>query len=217
MVEAGPLEHLCENCAGVITLAQPPHCLACGAPFAGLVEGARRCPTCIELDPAFGAGRTGMLLQGTARVVVHELKYHQARHLRTDLRALVSRAPWLVEFAGGAVLVPVPLHPKRLRRRGFNQARLVAEALAAETQGAKVAELLERVRDTATQTRLNREERQRNVKGAFALKPGATVSAETRYVLVDDVFTTGATMNACAKVLRRAGAEKVDVATLAHG
>ena len=253
-VETGPLEHVCAGCLQEVAFAKPPHCATCGWPFYGAVEGARRCPHCIELEPEFGAGRTGMLVKGVGRVVVHELKYHRGLHLRGDLRGLMRQAPWLGEFARGAVLVPVPLHAKRLRERGFNQALLVAEALAAATmedgnwkknegnegkdeegkteqeelkmQNSKlkveagetrVAELLARVRDTVTQTLLDREDREKNVKGAFAVLAGAEVSAEARYVLVDDVFTTGATLNACAETLRKAGAKKVDVATLGHG
>jgi predicted amidophosphoribosyltransferase len=182
-----------------------------------------------------------MLVRGVARLFVHELKYHQGLHLRGDVRALARRAPWLVEFVRGAVLVPVPLHPRRRWWRGFNQARVVAEALAAEAvengkikmeegelkiqnsklkmtgDGTRVVEFLARVRNTPTQTRLDRAQREKNVKGAFAVVAGATVSPEARYVLVDDVFTTGATLNACAETLRKAGAKKVDVATLGHG
>ncbi|MGA2052971.1 MAG: ComF family protein [Opitutales bacterium] len=238
LVETGPLEHVCGKCLEDVVLAPPPHCATCGWPFHGAVEGARRCPHCIELEPRFGEGRTGMLVRGAARVVIHELKYRQGLHLRGDLRGLARRAPWLLEFVRGAVLVPVPLHVKRLRERGFNQALLVAEALAVEAEviqdgkwkmenekeesarvgmATRVAELLARVRDTATQTRLDREARERNVKGAFAIAPGAVVSGTVRYVLVDDVFTTGATLNACTLALRQAGARKVDVATLGHG
>jgi predicted amidophosphoribosyltransferase len=247
-VETGPLEHVCAGCLKEVALAKPPHCATCGWPFYGAVEGARRCPHCIELEPEFREGRTAMLVKGVGRVVVHELKYHRGLHLRGDLRGLLRQAPWLGEFARGAVLVPVPLHAKRLRERGFNQALLVAEALAAEAalmedgkgtlmedgkwkmekekreekkeQGVgetRVVELLARVRDTVTQTLLDREDREKNVKGAFAVVAGAEVSATVRYVLVDDVFTTGATLNACAETLRKAGAKKVDVATLGHG
>ncbi len=216
-VAEGPLEHVCAKCLLEVAWAKPPHCATCGWPFYGAVEGARRCPHCIELEPEFSEGRTGMLVKGVARVVVHELKYHRALHLRGDLRGLLRQAPWLGEFARGAVLVPVPLHPKRFRRRGFNQALLVAEALAEVAGGNKVAELLARVRDTPTQTQFDREEREKNVKGAFAVVAGAEVAAGVRYVLVDDVFTTGATLNACAETLRKAGAKKVDVATLGHG
>jgi ComF family protein len=123
----------------------------------------------------------------------------------------------LKNFVRGAILVPVPLHPRRRRVRGFNQARWLAEALLAEGGAAGIEELLARVRDTPTQTRLNRAARELNMKNAFALQPGAVVKSTSRYILVDDVFTTGATLNACAMVLRQACAEQLDAASLGHG
>jgi ComF family protein len=104
-----------------------------------------------------------------------------------------------------------------LRERGFNQAHTLAELLARQVNGAVVRPLLRRVVDTPTQTRLDRTQRQANLKNAFALAPGAPIEPGQRYVLVDDVFTTGATLNACAGILRRAGLISLDVATLGHG
>jgi len=216
-VPAGPLQNMCEMCLGKIVFSRAPHCATCGWPFPGEVEGFRRCPNCVDLEPEFGEGRTGMLSKDAARAFVHELKYHAGWHLRGDLRALARRMTPLKNFVGGAVLVPVPLHPRRRRWRGFNQARWVAEALVAECGAAGIEELLARVRDTPTQTKFNREDREKNMKNAFALQPGAVVKSSQRYILVDDVFTTGATLNACAKVLRHAGAKQLDVATLMHG
>jgi len=216
-VPGGPMRHVCETCLGGIFFSRVPHCSTCGWPFFGAVEGTRRCPKCEDLEPNFDEGRTGMLSKDAARAFVHEIKYHAGWHLRGDLRALIQRMPTLKTFVTGAVLVPVPLHPRRFRWRGFNQARWVAEALAAEGGAAGTEELLARVRDTPTQTRLDREDREKNMKNAFALRRGAVVKSPQRYILVDDVFTTGATLNACAKVLRQAGAKRLDVVTLAHG
>ncbi|HTB62477.1 MAG TPA: hypothetical protein VK737_02715 [Opitutales bacterium] len=158
-----------------------------------------------------------MLLTGGAREFVVEMKYRGGWHLRGDLRALVHQMEPLKKFVRGAVLVPVPLHPRRMRWRGFNQARWVAEAMAAEGEAAGIEDLIVRVRNTPTQTRLNRKAREKNMKDAFALSPRAVVKFDQRYILVDDVFTTGATLNECAKVLRRGGAGFLDAATLAHG
>jgi ComF family protein len=216
-VPTGPLQHMCEACQAKIVFSRAPHCSTCGSLFPGEVVGARRCPSCLDLDPAFSEGRTGMLLKDAARAFVHELKYHAGWHLRGDLRGLAQRMEPLKNFVRGAVLVPVPLHPRRRRWRGFNQARWVAEALAAEGGATGIAELLDRVRDTPTQTRLDRAAREINMKNAFALHPGAVVKSAQRYILVDDVFTTGATLNACAKVLRQAGAVHLDIASLGHG
>ena len=121
-------------------------------------------------------------------------------------------------LARGAVLVPVPLHPRKARERGFNQSALLAAALAqAAGAGARVGELLRRAADTATQTAFDRKTRQANLKNAFALARGAALIAGQKYVLVDDVFTTGSTLNGCARTLRRAGALNLDVVTFAHG
>jgi len=112
----------------------------------------------------------------------------------------------------------VPLHPRKERERGYNQSRELAAAVAARLgAGTRVLELLRREADTLTQTNLDRDQRRANLKNAFALAPGVVITTDFRYVLLDDVFTTGSTLNACAAVLRRAGALNVDVCTFGHG
>ena len=124
----------------------------------------------------------------------------------------------MADYVRGAVLVPVPLHPRKERERGYNQSRLLADCLVPLGGGAThVEELLRRVIDTETQTAFDRRTRHENLKNAFALRPGAAINRALRYILVDDVFTTGSTLNACAAVLRRAGALNLDVVTLGHG
>jgi ComF family protein len=146
------------------------------------------------------------------------LKYHHGLHLLADCAALFRGAPHLLEHVRGARLVPVPLHPRKRRERGYNQSALLAAELAREAGGETTVEsLLVRRIDTATQTAFDRERRRANLQNAFALAPGAPLRSFARYVLVDDVFTTGSTVNACALALRAGGGERVDVATLAHG
>ncbi len=116
-----------------------------------------------------------------------------------------------------AVLVPVPLHRTRERERGFNQSVVLARALAKTLPVAGIENLLLRRRRTGTQTRLPRADRMKNVRGAFALSPEAVVRADLTYVVVDDVFTTGSTMNECCRVLRNAGAKSLKVLAFAHG
>jgi ComF family protein len=114
--------------------------------------------------------------------------------------------------------VPVPLHPRKLRERGYNQSELIAECLArAAGGGARVARLLRRTVDTVSQTHHDRRARQANLKNAFALAPGVRISAGHSYLLVDDVFTTGSTLNSCALALRRAGGLNLSVVTFGHG
>jgi ComF family protein len=124
----------------------------------------------------------------------------------------------VVELARGAVVVPVPLHPRKERERGYNQTALLAEILVRVAGGgARVEPLLRRVVDTATQTAFDRRSRMANLKNAFALARGASLNPDQHYLLVDDVFTTGSTLNSCALALRRAGGLNLDVVTFGHG
>jgi ComF family protein len=214
----GGFRHLCAACATQVDFVRPPHCTTCGHPFYGEVEGERMCPHCEGLAPAFGEGRTAVLFKGPARSLVIELKYHRGLHVIGDLAELFRRAPHVLALARGALLVPVPLHARKERERGYNQAALLAECLAELAgDGARVERLLRRTADTTSQTAFDRRSRMANLKNAFALARGATLIPEHHYILVDDVFTTGSTLNNCARTLRRAGALKLDIVTLGHG
>ena len=114
-------------------------------------------------------------------------------------------------------LVPVPLHKRKLRERGFNQSRLLAGAFSDLVGGLPVVDALERVKDTESQTRLKRPERKKNVKNAFAISSDIHLNMSKICIVVDDVFTTGATLNACCTKLRKAGVTRLRVLTLAHG
>jgi ComF family protein len=212
------LRHLCRRCASLIEVVRPPHCRTCGHPFFGELAGERMCPHCEGLDSEFGEGRTAVLFKGPARTLVIEFKYHGGLHVLEDLAALFRRAPELLEHVRGAVLVPVPLHPRKARERGYNQAELLAGALAQSAGGGTTVEaLLRRQVDTRSQTAFDRESRLANLKNAFALAPGAFLTPGQHYILVDDVFTTGSTLNRCAHALRRAGVLNLDVVTFGHG
>lgn len=218
VVEGGRLRHLCPACERELRIATAPHCTTCGHPFEGEMLGNRECPHCELLVPEFGEGRTAVLLKGAGRSLVHALKYHHGLHILGDLTAIMASVPGYAEYLRDTVLVPVPLHPRKLRERGYNQGRLLAECCAQAVAGqAQIKELLVRVTDTISQTHFDRATRQQNLKNAFALAPGATINPRLNYLLVDDVFTTGSTLNACATVLRRAGCERLDVITFGHG
>ena len=169
-------------------------------------------------DTACLRGCAAVMSRGPARSLVLELKYHRGLHVLADMRELFRRSPAVLECARGAVLVPVPLHPRKLRERGFNQSALLAEALAAVAGGgASLSTLLRRSVDTPTQTALDRAGRRENLKNAFALARGRPFNPRLHYVLVDDVFTTGSTLDSCARVLRRAGCLNLDIVTFGHG
>jgi ComF family protein len=214
----GDFRHLCPRCVRQIDFVSAPHCATCGHPFFGEVVGERICPHCAGLAPAYREGRTAVLSKGPARALVHELKYHRGLQVLHDMARIFRAAPHVLEMARGAALVPVPLHPRKERERGYNQSLLLAEILAREAgKGAQVTPLLRRSVDTVSQTHHDRRARQANLKNAFALAPGAAFNPEQHVVLVDDVFTTGSTLNSCALVLRHAGCLRLDVITFGHG
>jgi ComF family protein len=216
--DGGIFRHVCRRCVTQIDFVRAPHCTTCGSPFYGEIEGERICPHCEGLQPAFREGRTAVLFKGPARALVIELKYHRGLHVLGDMREVFRRAEHVCELARGAVLVPVPLHPRKHRERGYNQTALLADGLAVVAGGgARVEALLQRTEDTATQTAFDRRTRMANLKNAFALARGVSINPDLHYVIVDDVFTTGSTLNSCARTLRRAGCLKLDVVTFGHG
>jgi len=218
VVEDDGYRHLCASCAPLLHVVKAPHCTTCGHPFFGDLAENRDCEHCEALSPLFAQGKTAVLLQGAGRSLVHALKYHHGLHVLEDFVTIMRRAPGYADYLRGAVLVPVPLHPKKERARQYNQSRLLAECGVRAADGdASVQVLLRRVVNTVSQTHYDRAARQENLKNAFALARGATLNPSLRYILVDDVFTTGSTLNSCAAVLRRAGALKLDVVTFGHG
>ena len=212
-----PCRYLCSICARRIDWVEFPYCKKCGYPFFGELLAGRDCPNCIALNPTFEEGRVAFLLSGIGQSLVHAFKYRGITRFFDDLPCLLEKAPGYLDFLRGAILVPVPLHERRLRARGYNQSVLIARILANVVEGATFAPLLTRTKYTPTQTDLPRVHRLKNVKNAFAPKPKAVIESGQRYVLIDDVITTGATFEACCTTLRKAGAGRVDVAALGHG
>jgi ComF family protein len=207
------------SAAGVALLPRigDPRCLTCGHPFEGILEGDRACPHCLDLRPAFGRAVCAFRARGPARRIVHRIKYERCLFLADDLAAAAVEDEVFRRHLAGSVLVPVPLHSARRRDRGYNQAERIAGRLASLVAGCQAETLLRKQHETVSQTRLGRQERRKNVAGAFVLADGKTVDPARRYVVIDDVLTTGATLHACALALRKAGAELVDAAALCHG
>ncbi|HEX6104101.1 MAG TPA: double zinc ribbon domain-containing protein [Gemmatimonadales bacterium] len=179
-----------------------PLCARCGQPSFGDLE----CRICADWPPGLARVRSAVWLAGGAQRVVHLLKYDGWWRL---VDAMAEPMVALEPLTGGVCLIPVPLAPGRLRARGYNQSERLASALAARLGLVARPELLVRARETPTQTALTPEARRANVSGAFA----APIGVSGRVVLVDDVFTTGATLLAAAAALIAAGAEQVDAVT----
>lgn len=214
--EGGSWDYLCEDCGDRLDWIRGPVCETCGHPYPGIGSN-QPCEHCEALDPVFSSGRCCVLHREVGASLVRGLKYHRGLYFATDMAAMVADSAEIVEHVRGAILVPVPLHPKRERERGFNQSAVFAHALAKVLPVEGVESLLERGRSTVTQTRLPRAERLKNVRGAFSLSSVAAVRADLTYVVVDDVFTTGSTMNECCRILRKAGAKSLKVLAFAHG
>ena len=216
-MEDGPRRHLSATGALELIRIHDPRCSTCGHPFTGLLEGDRACPHCLDLHPAFTRAVCAFQAKGSARDIIHQIKYGRAPYLADDLVDAAVEDQDFKRHLSGSILVPVPLHARRLRDRGYNQTERIARALGQRLPGCEVQFLLAKNSETASQTRLDRAARRKNVATAFALKPGQKIDSSRRYVIIDDVLTTGATLHACAQVLRDAGAVAVDAAALAHG
>lgn len=217
-IDCSTFEFVCKSCAEGLIECVPPSCHTCGYPFYGEIIAAKKCSHCLDLDPVFDQGKTLFIAKGIGRSLLHELKYRKGMYILDDLAQIVSRSKHYLEYIQDAVLVPVPLHPVRLRERGFNQSEQIAKMLVhCSGNTASIDKLLVRNRYTKSQTRLNQSARYQNVKNAFALARNVVLNAEKQYIIVDDVFTTGSTLNACAEVLRKAGVTHLKVATIGHG
>ncbi len=209
--------HVCEGCAGKTRRIEPPFCQRCSEPFDGAIDGEFQCANCGDRELHFDCAVAPYLSRGVVREFIHRFKYDHERFLRQPLAAWLADALSDPRLAGHPIdaIVPVPLHPTRFRERGFNQAMLLAELLS-ERAAVPLLDALQRTRYTTTQTRLDRQERMENLRNAFRVRHSAAVQ-NRHLLLVDDVFTTGSTVDECARVLRLAGASSVRVATVARG
>jgi ComF family protein len=211
---------LCEPCAERLPRIVTPFCDVCGEHFQGLIDGPFDCPNCKEISFHFEFARSAMVRSDATLNLVHRLKYGKEIHLGAELGRLACLAfsdrRLAVALEEKWPLVPVPLHRSRQMERQFNQAEEIARSISIET-GLPVSRLLKRGRRTETQTRLSRKQRMENLRGAFKLREPLPENVPPGYLLVDDVFTTGSTVDECAKVLRKAGAGRIAVLTVMRG
>lgn len=205
---------LCPACWAAVDFIAAPVCSACGLPLDFDLGPDALCGGCAADTPAFDQARAVMRYGDVARRLVVGFKHADRTHLAPTLATWLSRVGGdLLEQAD--LLVPVPLHRRRQVARRFNQSAMLAHAVARKTGMPVATGALRRRRQTSSQAGLNRAQRRTNVSGAFEVPARAQIAGR-RVVLVDDVMTTGATVDACAKALRRAGADHIAVLTLAR-
>lgn len=217
---------VCEECLSAIRPIGGGVCSVCGERLVSLHAFSEQddgpvCGLCRRLDPPFEKAAAYGSYDGGLRELIHLLKYEQVRPAANVLGRMLAEVISGLEMgfaASGVIVAPVPLHARKLRQRGFNQSELIARAALKVRRDSRYewrADLLERQRETKSQIGLTSHQRRENLRGAFAVaKPQEITGREV--LLVDDVYTTGTTVSECARILRRAGAAKVWVATVAR-
>jgi ComF family protein len=212
----GDAGSLCGKCWQALRFLGPPCCACCGLPFEFDMGENSLCAACIADRPLYNRARAALTYDDASRDLILRFKHAD----RTDGAA--TFAGWMARagaelIATADIVTAVPLHRWRLVRRRYNQAAILANAIGRTRGKLVIPDLLVRRQATPSQGHLGPSQRQRNVAGAFALRPGrAQVVAGARILLIDDVLTTGATAEACARTLRSAGAAAVDLLVLAR-
>jgi ComF family protein len=206
-----PADHsFCLACWQSLDFLGGPACAVCAEPIALAFHDDARCGACLADPPSFDRVRAAVSYGPIARALALKLKYGRRPGIAVTMARHIRRAAG--GALAGALVAPVPLHRRRIWTRGYNQAALIAQALVRAGEGDLVVDLITRRRATPVLQGLGRLARERAVQGAFDLSPQSKALVKGRaVVLVDDVFTTGATARACARVLKRAGATRVTI------
>lgn len=210
LLDAGDAGLVCGRCWSRVALLAHPQCARCGHPI------RRACEWCVLIPDYVVAVRSVCWThKGTGAAIVHALKYRGWHAVAREIAERMGRLAWPPDSSiARASLVPVPLAPSRERERGYNQSERIASALATRWSASLWSNALERVKSTETQTRLTPEDRLANVSSAFRIRDACTQAVrDAHVVLVDDVVTTGATLNACAAALREGGARSISYMT----
>ncbi len=206
---------VCQDCWSQLRPLSPPFCLCCGRLYNGC--GGTICASCLETPPEFSHHRSVCRYQGMAKELVHAYKYQKRKILGVDLARFMysnlARDQGL--WWGADAFVPVPLHHKRAKQRGFNQAHVLARELSKQSDLPCLAGILKKKRDAVPQAILSGDERRRNLKDVFSVTGSSTVKGKV-VILVDDVYTTGTTIRECSRTLLAAGAHEVRAVTFAQ-
>ena len=210
------LQTFCTSCREKIRFITGSHCPICGIAFFDSPAPDHFCGNCLEKKPSFGLARAVACYETLILDAIHQFKY--GRDISTGSALAVFMAEFDFpdfNFTDYSIIIPVPLHIERLRERGFNQALILAKAIGKKYSIPINFSLLKRIKSTLTQTGLDKSQREKNIRGAFTVTDNAQAKGKS-IILIDDVYTTGATLNQCAKTLIKAGAGKVAALTLSR-
>ncbi len=205
----------CGDCYTIIDFVREPLCSCCGRHFPKAAGGNHFCSLCLRRKRHYSSARAVVHYNDPMVHPIHSLKYNGKTAGLSSFSVLKKSLHHLKDMEKQDVIIPVPLHKKRLRERGFNQALLLARAFFPNLKNKIKPMLLERHRYTDPQTGMDGAARRKNLKNAFRVKYPDTIKVKN-ILLIDDVFTTGTTVNECSKTLKRAGAKDIQVLTLAR-
>ena len=200
---------ICDNCSRSLKKITHPYCSVCGIPFVSKAGEDHLCGKCIVKKPYYDEMRAPYLYDGPIMDAIQRIKYSGRSYIADSLGLLLGE--YAKEWLGKTekmILLPVPLHIKRMRSRGFNQSMILSKKINEILHANLDFKTLERTRNTKTQTGLKFKERLKNVKGAFEVLNNLKIKGKD-IILVDDVATTGNTINECARVLKKAGCKRV--------
>lgn len=207
---------LCQPCWQQIQFISDPMCDCCGLPFDYDIGSNALCANCMQTRPLYTHARAAFRYDEYSRRLVTRLKYSDQTQLANIYGAWLAKAGADL-IAGSDIIIPVPLHYFRFVQRRFNQSALLAQAVSKKTKVKNISNGLKRIRHTTPQTGLTKTQRKDNVKGAFVVNPRYAASIKGKNILlIDDVLTTGSTIEQCTKTLLKAGAMQVNVLTLAR-
>ena len=219
LVSAGErATRLCAACSRQIKKIRPPYCVMCGRSLQGHTENVDRCWECCGRRCHYDRSWSCALYEGTLREAIHRFKYSGKVSLLDLFSGLLSN--FLAEnsgvHSGMDAVIAVPLHSTKLREREFNQAQALAAVVAKQLRIIDASRCIRRSRPTRAQNELDRNQRFKNVRGAFAVADPRLVNGKN-VLIVDDLYTTGATLDECGRVLRAAGAQRIHCITVARG
>ena len=212
----GTMLEICEACHGSLPFIRGEICRQCGQPVDAACD-KKQCMDCSRIEHYFVQGISVFEYKGIVKKAVIGLKFFGKRRYAFTLGHLMSiKIKEMTGWIKFDIIIYTPLHKKRLSQRGFNQAELLAKVIAKQLDRPLGRDALLKIKHTRTQSRLTRFQRQRNMHDAFKINPQASIENKI-VLLIDDVYTTGATANECARQLKNAGAKEVYVATAAIG